>query len=243
MTSHTENTPEQSAEKPELKGLEAADLAAFLKDNPTIFQQRPELLELVTLSDNRSATSLLERQVNVLRTRLEQQKSTHSQLFQVARENEQISDNFSEIVYQMIGFTNLSEFATHFPSALKSIFDIDEVSFKTAQSVERKQQDKQSYDDALRRLTNNSASCDNRWPSSIMGLFFNPDIQSAALIPMCNRENEAPLGILALGSRDADRYTNDLGSVYLDKLGLMSGICLSRLQLKTLNQKVDSNEN
>jgi len=189
-------------------------------------------LELITLSDNRSTTSLLERQVDVLRTRLEQQKSNHSELFKVARENEQISDNFSEIVYQMIGFVSLSEFASQFPSALKSIFDIDEVSFKTAQSVERKPEDKQSYADALRRLNNNNSACDNRWPSGIMNLFFSSDIQSAALIPMVNHETEAPLGILALGSRDNNRYTNDLGTVHLDKLGRMSGICLSRLQLK-----------
>jgi len=41
-----------------------------------------------------------------------------------------------------------------------------------------------------------------------------------------------PLGILALGSSDPERYTNDLGTAHLDRLGLMSGICLARLQPK-----------
>ena len=219
-------------QKPTLTGLSAADLAAFLQDNPTIFQQRPELLELITLSDDRGTTSLLERQISVLKTRLEQQKANQSELFKVARENEQISDNFSEIVYQMIAFTSLSQFATQFPSALKSIFSVDEVSFKTAQSVDRNPNDKQSYDDTIRRLTNNRAVCDNRWPSNIMSLFFSDAVASAALIPMRNKDKDSTLGILALGSTDAKRYTNDLGTVHLDKLGLMSGICLSRLQLK-----------
>jgi len=58
----TENNNVDRDERPKLTGLDAADLAAFLKDNPTIFQQRPELLELVTLSDTRGAASLLERQ-------------------------------------------------------------------------------------------------------------------------------------------------------------------------------------
>ena len=219
-------------ERPKLAGLDAADLAAFLKDNPDIFQQRPELLELVTLSDPRGAASLLERQIGVLKTRLAQQKSSHSELFEVARENEQISDNFSEIVYQMIGFTTLTEFATTFPDALRNIFSIDEVSFKTVQGVERKADDKQAYDDAIRRLVKQRAVCDNRWPSSIMTLFFTDDIKSGALIPMRSKDSESPLGILALGSSDANRYTHDLGTAHLDKLGLMSGICLSRLQLK-----------
>ena len=225
MTSDIKNN---SAEE---QALNVANLASFLKDNPAIFEQRPELLELVTLSDSRSTTSLLERQIDVLKTRLQQQKSSQSELFQVARENEQISDNFSEIVYQMIGFTNLSEFATQFPNALKSIFGIDEVSFKTSQSVERKADDKKSYEDAMRRLTEQRAVCDNRWPSSIMNLFFSTEIKSAALIPMRNLDNNT-LGLLALGSKESSRYTHDLGTVHLDKLGQMSGICLARLQLK-----------
>lgn len=219
-------------EKPELKGLNEADLAAFLKDNPDIFVKRPELLELITLSDGRSASSLLERQIEVLRTRLSQQKSSHSQLFEVARENEQISDNFSAIVYQMIGFTSLTEFATEFPNALRDIFSIDSVSFKTQQSVERNDDAKQVYQDALRRLVNQRAMCDNRWPSKIMAMFFGDEIKSAALIPMRTQNSDEPLGILALGSKDAERYTHELGTVHLDKLGLMSGTCLSRLQLK-----------
>ena len=131
----------------------------------------------------------------------------------------------------MIGFTNLSEFATQFPNALKSIFGIDEVSFKTSQSVERKADDKKSYEDAMRRLTEQRAVCDNRWPSSIMNLFFSTEVKSAALIPMRNLDNNT-LGLLALGSKESSRYTHDLGTVHLDKLGQMSGICLARLQLK-----------
>jgi len=219
-------------EKPTLSGLGEADLAAFLKDNPDIFVKRPELLELIKLSDKRSASSLLERQIDVLKTRLQQQKSTHSELFEVARENEQISDNFSEIVYQMIGFTNLAQFAIELPKELRRIFSIDDVSFKTLQSVEKNAEDRQVYDDANRRLVNQKAMCDNRWPSNIVNLFFDSSIKSAALIPMRTLTSEIPLGILALGSKDEKRYTNELGTVHLDKLGLMSGICLSRLQLK-----------
>lgn len=233
MTKKNNNMNDQlKVEKPELSGLGEADLAAFLKDNPDIFVKRPELLELITLSDKRSTSSLLERQIDVLKTRLQQQKSSHSELFQVARENEQISDNFSEIVYQMIGFTSLAEFAIEFPKALRRIFSIDEVSFKTLQSVERDEDDKKVYDDANRRLVNQKAMCDNRWPSNIVNLFFGSSIKSAALIPMRTFDSDIPLGVLALGSKDEERYTNELGTVHLDKLGLMSGICLSRLQLK-----------
>lgn len=207
-----------------------ADLVVYLNENPNIFQQYPELLELVTLTDSRGTASLLERQVAMLKERLGEHKSQQSQFIQVARENEQISDSFSKVICQLIGFTNLSQFATEFPSELRDRFAIDEVTFKTAQAAARRPSDNEGYDDAVRRMVNNRAVCDNRWPSSIMNLFFSADVNSAALIPMRTEDSQAPLGILALGSQDPDRYTNDLGTAHLDRLGLMSGLCLARLQ-------------
>jgi len=206
------------------------DMVDFLNENPNIFQQHPQLLELVTLSDSRGTASLLERQVSMLKERLNEHKSQQSQFMQVARENEQISDNFTDIICQLIGFTNLSEFATEFPNQLRQKFEINEVSFKTEQAAARRPSDNEGYDEAVRRLVNNRAVCDNRWPSTIMNLFFSKDISSAALIPMRTPNSRQPLGILALGSHDPDRYTNDLGTAHLDRLGLMSGICLARLQ-------------
>ncbi len=207
-----------------------AELAEYLKDNPNIFQQYPEFLELVTLTDSRGTASLLERQVAMLKERLGEHKNQQSQFMQVARENEQISDSFSHVICQLIGFTNLSQFATEFPSELRNTFNIDEVTFKTSQAAVRRPSDNEGYDDAVRRMVNNRAVCDNRWPSSIMNLFFSADINSAALIPMRTYDANQPLGILALGSQDPDRYTNELGTAHLDRLGLMSGLCLARLQ-------------
>lgn len=218
------NPAEQTTE------ITRADFASYLREHPTIFQQYPELLELVSLSDSRGTASLIERQISILKERLKEQQSQQHQFIQVARENEQISDNFTHVICQMIGFTNLSEFATEFPNELRTKFEIDEVSFKTSQAASRRQSDKDTYQDAIRRLSNNRAVCDNRWPSHIMSLFFSKDINSAALIPMRTPESNSPLAILALGSRDPDRYTNDLGTTHLDRLGLMAGICFARLQ-------------
>ena len=130
-----------------------ADLVSYLNDNPNIFQQYPELLELVTLTDSRGTASLLERQVAMLKERLGEHKSQQSHFMQVARENEQISDSFTKVICQLIGFTNLSEFATEFPSELRDRFAIDEVSFKTAQAAARRPSDNEGYDDAVRRLS------------------------------------------------------------------------------------------
>ena len=210
--------------------FDTSDLINFLKENPNIFQRHPELLELVSLTDDRGTSSLIEKQVDQLKLRLSRYQSKQSEFIEVARENEQISDSFSKVIYQLIGFNNLSEFASEFPVILRKTFEIDEVSFKTKQSTALRPSDKAVYDDALRRLVNNQSVCDDRWPSSITSLFFSDAINSAALIPMCIDTQSDAIGILALGSKNPDRYTNELGTTHLDRLGIMTGICLSRLQ-------------
>lgn len=214
--------------------ISLTDLTNYLRRHPTIFQSHPELLEFVSLSDSRNASSLLERQISVLKERLLAQKMQQAELFQNARENEEISNQFSDVISQLISCTNLSEFASEFPRTLRHTFAIDQVSIKTSQSVTRRPSESSGYEETLRRLNNNRSLCDNRWPSNIMQLFFNDDILSAALIPLHTHNGQNPLGVLALGSRDAERYTNDLGTAHLDKLGLMAGLCLKRLQPQSI---------
>ena len=206
------------------------ELVDFLRDNGDIFIRHPELLELLDLSDDRGTASLLERQVSTLKNRLASFQSQQFELIEVARENEQISDSFSRIICQLIGFNNLSEFASEFPKSLRETFEIDEVAFKTGQAASRRPNENLGYQDAVRRLSNNEAVCDDRWPSNIMALFFSDNIKSAALVPMKNAQDGDILGILALGSSDPKRYTNELGTAHLNRLGLMAGICLARLQ-------------
>ena len=206
------------------------DLVEFLQGNGDIFIRHPELLELLDLSDDRGAASLLEKQVSTLKNRLASFQSQQFELIEVARENEQISDSFSRIICQLIGFSNLSEFASEFPKALRQTFEIDEVTFKTSQAASRRPNENLGYEDAVRRLSNNEAVCDDRWPSNIMALFFSDEVKSAALVPMKCAEHGEILGILALGSNDPKRYTNELGTAHLNRLGLMAGICLARLQ-------------
>lgn len=210
--------------------LQVDEIAAFLKQNPDIFQRHPQLLEIVTLADDSSAGSLLERQFSLIKERLQDFRSRQHELIEVARENEQISDSFSQIVYQLIGFNNLSEFASEFPKALRKTFDIDEVSIKTTQAVKRRQSEREGYMEALRRLGNNQAVCDNRWPSKVLSAFFSDAVKSAALLPLRYGDSGETLGVLALGAVDPQRYTNELGTAHLNRLGMMTGICLARLQ-------------
>jgi len=202
-------------------------MAEWLRDNPNIFKQQPELLELINLPDERGASSLLERQVEVLRKRITDYQTQQQTIVSMARENEAISDNFMPIFSLLIGINSLAELAEQLPVTLKQTFHINYVGFKLASRIKEQQQT--AYQDTLRRLANQKTVCDNRLPSHILALFFEQPVKSAALIPLLDKPNGKPFGVLALGDDDAQRYTDDLGTIHLDRLGLMAGICLSRL--------------
>lgn len=218
--------------KPEKQrpGIDIQNIAEFLRDNPDVFQQHPELLAQINLSDSRDTSSLLERQISRLKDQLAEYKASQHDLFAVARENEQISDSFSQIILKLIGFSNLSEFAGELPKTLRQTFAINEVAFKTTLAEARRPSENQAYADCLRRLSNKHALCDNRWPNNILSLFFSESIKSAALIPMLATLDGDIVGVLALGSNDPERYSNELGTAHLDRLGIMAGVCLARLQ-------------
>src|SRR5690606_19642069 len=75
----------------EQKPTSADQVAAFLRQHPDYFQQRPELLELLRLPDARGqAVSLLERQAAILRERNQELRERLNGLLDVARENDRL---------------------------------------------------------------------------------------------------------------------------------------------------------
>ena len=216
--------------------LSQADFIEFLQQNPDIFYQQPGLLSLITLPDGRGASSLLERQIDVLRSKLQQMELNHQQLISVAKQNEEISDSFASITNHLIAYSSFTEFASQLPKALMKTFTIDEVCFKAGKVVQSNtnKQDQAAYDQAVERMVNKRTVCDNKLPSSVIALFFQKPVKSVALVPLKTAESNKPIGILALGSQNPEKYTPELGTAHLDKLGLMAGICLQRLQAKVL---------
>lgn len=215
--------------------LTIEQIADYLKQHPDVFKQHPELLELINLSDNRDVSSLLERQIAVLRERLEQSKQQTSNLISNVRNNEIIADNLYEVTCQLLSFDNIDSAITELQKNLVELFKIEAVSFRVLAQVEALDgfqadyKDNDAYQDTMARISNGHSYCDDRLPSKITEFLFSeqPDIKSIALIPLIV-ENDT-IGVLALGSATQQRFTNDLGTAHLDRLGQVVAITLRRL--------------
>ncbi len=223
-----------SVSNPNVKPASDVDLIAeFLRKNPTIFEQHPELLDHLQLKDSRGITSLLERQVARLQDRLEHIHAQHHELAGIALANEGIMTKLDTVLAKLLGTQHLSEFLVDFPRTVRETFTLEEVVIKTEASVAGKPSEKLSYKEAARRLAAKRAVCDDRWPQNVSQLFFKTAIKSSALIPLMGKQEGEQdgelLGILALGSSDPQRFAPNLGIAHLDRLGMLAGICLTRL--------------
>ena len=86
------------------KVLSAAEVAAFLAENPDFFSENEDLLTSLKLPDSRKGTvSLVEKQMDVLR---QQQRKSRQQLqsfVDAAEQNKDIFDKSSRLVLDLPG--------------------------------------------------------------------------------------------------------------------------------------------
>jgi uncharacterized protein YigA (DUF484 family) len=205
--------------------LDEADVAAFLHARPDFLLRHPELLEHLEFSHAAgSAISLIERQVDVLRgknIRLEDQL-TH--LLSHAADNEKRATSVHKLARTLIRAPSLAAVIAGLRSCLREDFGVDEVAVGV-NPASYKRHDIEGLlpldaDSALVRALDNFLrtrliECGPLDPARAKLLFAKAEapVLSAAIVPL---EKEKSLGLLALGSRDAERFQPRQGKVFLE---------------------------
>jgi|TARA_B110000902_G_scaffold267157_1_gene358627 hypothetical protein len=199
--------------------LDPEAIAAFLRQNPEFFLDRDELLTSLTLKhETGDAVSLVERQVSLLRERNLQMRHRLSSLMSVARENDVLLEKTQRLVLALLEAKNLNQVIRAVNKSLTVDFKAD-VSALTIISS-------QQYDDArvvtveearaeISSILNSSrAVCGVLRPKELEFLFQTDasKIGSAAVAPISNGNT---IGVLAIGSLDADRYRSSMGTIFL----------------------------
>ncbi len=101
-------------------------VAAYLRKHPDFFNDRPELLEVVELKhESGSAASLIERQVEQLRTSNDELNRQLTRLVQVASENEQLMSRLHRLTLELMTIDSNREFFTQLGNSLLNDFNAD----------------------------------------------------------------------------------------------------------------------
>lgn len=201
------------------------EVAAYLRARPDFLLRHPELLEHIEVNHSAgSAISLIERQVDLLRGKNMRLEDRLSGLLSNAAENERRATSVHKLARTLIRAPSLAAVIAGLRSCMRDDFGIDEV-FVGVSPTSYKRHDIEGFaplepEGALARALDNFLrtrliECGPVEAARAKLLFPKAEspVLSAAIVPL---EKEKSLGLLALGSKDAERFMPRQGKLFLE---------------------------
>lgn len=213
--------------------LAPEQVADYLHQHPDFFDQHPALLAALDIAHApEGAVSLVERQVRTLRERNRVLESQLSELLQVARENETLVVRLHQLGLRLLGSQPLPQTLEKVYASLRDGYDAEAVTlllFDAARAGEREgpayyvDPDAPAHSSWLSKLmANGRPRCgefDAAWLEQLFGDSAGK-IASSALVPLLAPE---PVGLLAIGSHQRERFTPAMGTDFLARIGELVG--------------------
>ena len=204
------------------KEITEENVAQYLKSHSGFFLKRDDLLmELQLAHPSGGAVSLLERQVSLLRERNMDMRSRLNNLLENARNNDQLFDKTRQLVISLLEAQGLDVIVNTFTRGLLSDFSMDFASltlFGNPQLHRTISSRMVPVDDAYQQipslLKSNKTTCGILRPEELRFLFAEQSehVGSAAVVPLSTGQ---PLGVIAIGSRDAHYFRSTMGTLFL----------------------------
>ncbi len=217
--------------------LSADEVSAWLTLNPGFFDSRETLLETLTLSHAQpGASSLIEKQVQVLRKRNKILENKLYELVDIAKDNEKLSQQMHNMGMVLINADGINDIIASARNELDHAFNPDVISINV---FVRSADDKAPYFVNPREVSQLFAGafrtkrclCGNLHKAQMRYLFGADEnlVKSAVFIPLYEHH---PLGYISLGSNDSKRFTTSMGTHFLDNLGEMISCAIHKTQEK-----------
>ncbi len=210
-------------------------IAAYLQRHKDFFQEHEELLDELSIPhpNTGEAISLLERLV--ARQRKNQLQMSHQleSLLAAARDSERVVGSLHHLALELMRCDNLDDVVAMCRDAMCSEFDADNVVMRL---IGRGKADGTSLhfidpdDNSLRMMSGlfqkRQPVCGRLRPKQQAFLFGDNSVmvKSAVLIPLYEAR---PIGVLALGSHNPDRFHPGMGTMFLTQLGELVSRALS----------------
>ena len=220
------------------------ELVSLLRENTDIFSRHPDLLaDMQVPHPAGAATSLIERQVDVLRQKLKLSDKRLRDLMDVARDNERLSNARHELAIRLFAAADLEDVISIVLDLLRDELSADYAVIKllthdhdqsSGNETESAQPEGRYLDSRMPALSNFKTIFEQR--SVICGkpseqqkeLLFDDaaeKVRSAAVIPLAAGSN---IGLIGLGSKKAARFTSSMGVDFLGQIGELVSAAIIR---------------
>jgi hypothetical protein len=205
-------------------------IAAYLQHNPDFFERHQALLLRLRVPHARggSTISLVERQIEVLREKHAALEGKLAELVSVARANDAIADKLHRFTRKLLRAGSRAEAVAFIEASLREDFDAfhggvlmligDYPDLAPQRFVRTIPPDDAGLKPFETLFTSGKPRCGQVRDTQREFLFGQDanDIGSVALVPL--GEKSAPLGVLALGSTDRDRFHPGMSTEFLARM-------------------------
>ncbi len=218
--------------------LDEESVAAFLREHPQFLMQRPDLLSSLTLAHTTGGktVSLIERQIELMREKNRGLEYKLTTLVRNAQENEAIANKLHSFTRALL--LARADLPDVLQQNLRSLFSIPQSALRIWEVDEAYQNLECAQPVAVEVITlANSMKSPYCGPNSdFLAASWLIDggtsARSVAMIPLRAGINPNAFGMLVLGSSDAERFTTDMGTAFLERIGELASAALASLHTR-----------
>jgi uncharacterized protein len=217
-----------------VQGITEGDIADYLANTPAFFERHAELLASIQLASpfGQRAVSLQERQMEMLRERIKGLEKKIVEMIRNSQDNVAIAERLHRWTRALMLTANpadlpallLRELKQQFlvPQAALRVWDVD-AAHAAAVFAQGANADTRLFATSLAQPycgANNGFEA-VRWLADDGGDALT--VQSLALVPLRRAPGDAAFGLLVLGSPDPTRYSADMATDFLARIGEVAG--------------------
>jgi len=202
----------------------AEQVAAYLKAHKNFFVDHEALLADISIPhETGKAVSLVERQVVVLRERNVELRERLTHLLDVARENDVLFEKMRSLTLALLETKTVAQLAVALERELRQRFGSEYVSFQlfdvsgatgAAQSIALT-----SAQEKIPALVRGRQVITGQLRKDELQFLFGHEgeqVRSCAVVPV---QHERPLGLLAIGSSNADHFRSSMDTLFISFIG------------------------
>lgn len=208
----------------------------FLQNNPEFFHDHVDLLETMSIPHpSGNAVSLISKQLEIFRNKHTELEGQLVSLIDIARENDTAAGHMHQLTLAMLDAQTLEDLLANLERVLFDCFMTDFVAVRILHENPDSpisnlfiNPEDPAIDDFLQIVARSQPKCGRPTLAQARLLFGDQALQikSCAIIPLAFTELE---GILAIGSRQEDRFHATMGHMFLNQMSEIVGTRLISL--------------
>lgn len=219
-----------------VQGITEADIANYLVNTPGFFERQAELLASIRLASPHGtrAVSLQERQMEMLRERIKGLEHKIIEMIRAGQENVAIADRLHRWTRAIMLAGDPRDLPSVLVSELTRQFMVPQAAVRVWGVAPQHADiaEAQDVSEDVRQLARSLSLpfCGlNSGTDAVRWLEDSHTVASMAMVPLRHGPGEGCFGLLVLGSPDPTRYSADMGTDFLMRIGELASASLARL--------------